>query len=179
MDKDRRICRHCRKCAVTRPRGLCWVCYYTPGVKDLYAAQIPTSGLASRFGQDQGLTDAEILAMSVLPLGDEDAVPGPYQPESERPKLGDWRDNWGTSPEAWQLTPDTEPEAIAASQRGDVIEAMTAMGPTATVEQISDYTVLPVWTVQRRIEEIGRHETTLDNCRTEPTDQDAKKRRQG
>jgi hypothetical protein len=32
----RTICRHCRKSAVNRPRGLCWSCYYTPGVRDLY-----------------------------------------------------------------------------------------------------------------------------------------------
>lgn len=30
------LCRHCRKSSVNRPRGLCWNCYYTPGVKDLY-----------------------------------------------------------------------------------------------------------------------------------------------
>ena len=30
------ICRHCSKCKVNRPRGLCWSCYYTPGVKELY-----------------------------------------------------------------------------------------------------------------------------------------------
>ena len=30
------VCRHCRTSFVTRPRGLCWCCYYTPGVKDLY-----------------------------------------------------------------------------------------------------------------------------------------------
>jgi len=30
------ICRHCSKHNVTRPRGLCWVCYYTPGVRDLF-----------------------------------------------------------------------------------------------------------------------------------------------
>ena len=28
------ICKHCRKSKVNRPRGLCWGCYYTPGVKD-------------------------------------------------------------------------------------------------------------------------------------------------
>ncbi len=32
----RKRCRHCDKSPVTRPRGLCWVCYYTPGVKDQY-----------------------------------------------------------------------------------------------------------------------------------------------
>ena len=30
------ICRHCTKSKVNRPRGLCWSCYYTPGVKELY-----------------------------------------------------------------------------------------------------------------------------------------------
>lgn len=29
-------CRHCDTNAVNRPRGLCWTCYYTPGVLDLY-----------------------------------------------------------------------------------------------------------------------------------------------
>lgn len=32
----RLVCRHCQKSKVNRPRGLCWGCYYTPGVKDLY-----------------------------------------------------------------------------------------------------------------------------------------------
>lgn len=26
-------CRNCRKAKVCRPRGLCWRCYYTPGLK--------------------------------------------------------------------------------------------------------------------------------------------------
>jgi hypothetical protein len=30
-------CRHCQKQKVNRPRGLCWSCYYRPGVRDLYA----------------------------------------------------------------------------------------------------------------------------------------------
>lgn len=30
------ICRHCMKSKVNRPRGLCWSCYYTPGVRNLY-----------------------------------------------------------------------------------------------------------------------------------------------
>lgn len=30
------VCKHCRKSKVNRPRGLCWTCYYTPGVKDRY-----------------------------------------------------------------------------------------------------------------------------------------------
>jgi hypothetical protein len=30
------ICRHCHESRVCRPRGLCWSCYYKPGVRELY-----------------------------------------------------------------------------------------------------------------------------------------------
>ncbi len=39
------VCRNCSKCKVNRPRGLCWSCYYTPGVKDRYPS---TSKFARR-----------------------------------------------------------------------------------------------------------------------------------
>ena len=39
-------CRHCSKCKVNRPRGLCWSCYYTPGVKD----QFPSTSKYARRG---------------------------------------------------------------------------------------------------------------------------------
>lgn len=29
-------CRHCQRNRVCRPRGLCWNCFYKPGVRDLY-----------------------------------------------------------------------------------------------------------------------------------------------
>jgi hypothetical protein len=29
-------CRHCHFGRVTRPRGLCWSCYYTPSIRDCY-----------------------------------------------------------------------------------------------------------------------------------------------
>ena len=29
-------CRHCGKSKVNRPRGLCWTCYYTPGLRESY-----------------------------------------------------------------------------------------------------------------------------------------------
>lgn len=31
-----RLCRHCGRKSVNRPRGLCWNCYYTPAVAVLY-----------------------------------------------------------------------------------------------------------------------------------------------
>jgi len=33
---DRGICRHCHCKPVARPRGLCWPCYYRPGVRECY-----------------------------------------------------------------------------------------------------------------------------------------------
>ncbi len=30
------ICRHCGKSKANRPRGLCWTCYYKPGLRDNY-----------------------------------------------------------------------------------------------------------------------------------------------
>jgi hypothetical protein len=38
------ICRHCHLAPITRPRKLCWSCYYTPGVRDLYPS-------TSKFGR--------------------------------------------------------------------------------------------------------------------------------
>lgn len=35
------ICRHCCKAKVRRPRGLCWDCYYRPGVRELYPSKNP------------------------------------------------------------------------------------------------------------------------------------------
>jgi len=39
------ICRHCGRAKVNRPRGLCWSCYYAPGVRDRYPS---TSKFARR-----------------------------------------------------------------------------------------------------------------------------------
>lgn len=38
-------CRHCGRGKVNRPRGLCWTCYYTPGIRELHPS---TSKFASR-----------------------------------------------------------------------------------------------------------------------------------
>jgi hypothetical protein len=39
------LCRHCNRVPSNRPRGLCWSCYYRPGVRDLYPS---TSKFARR-----------------------------------------------------------------------------------------------------------------------------------
>src|SRR5687768_9146829 len=43
--KVRVICQHCRKVLANRPRGLCWSCYYTPGVREKFPS---TSKFARR-----------------------------------------------------------------------------------------------------------------------------------
>lgn len=35
------LCRHCHRKRVNRPKGLCWVCYYAPGVKERYGHIAP------------------------------------------------------------------------------------------------------------------------------------------
>jgi hypothetical protein len=39
------FCRHCGRARVNRPRGLCWSCYYTPGLRERYPS---TSKFAQR-----------------------------------------------------------------------------------------------------------------------------------
>lgn len=48
------VCRHCHRKPINRPRGLCWTCYYTPGVRERYPS---TSKFARRgVGNIQGPT---------------------------------------------------------------------------------------------------------------------------
>lgn len=46
------ICRHCQQSKVNRPRGLCWSCYYRPGVRDQYpsTSKYARRGVANFFG---------------------------------------------------------------------------------------------------------------------------------
>lgn len=55
-------CKHCKKGLVNRPRGLCWACYYTPGVKELY----PSTSKYARRGNGGGMVG--------LPLAPETTV---------------------------------------------------------------------------------------------------------
>ena len=59
------ICKHCSKCKVNRPRGLCWSCYYTDGVKDQYPS---TSKYARRgVGNGNGAASAAPLPTAHAP----------------------------------------------------------------------------------------------------------------
>ncbi len=59
-------CRHCGRNRVNRPRGLCWSCYYAPGVRERYPS---TSKFAKRgVGNGNG--------MAPLPSSPTGARPG-------------------------------------------------------------------------------------------------------
>lgn len=59
------ICRHCSKFKANRPRGLCWKCYYTPGVRDLFPS---TSKFVGKKEPTQAELDATIAEqMKCLP----------------------------------------------------------------------------------------------------------------
>jgi len=62
------ICRNCSKCKVNRPRGLCWSCYYTPGVKEMFPS---TSKYARRgvgnFSGNAPLPDSPTTAVPGTP----------------------------------------------------------------------------------------------------------------
>jgi hypothetical protein len=60
------LCRNCQRSKPNRPRGLCWSCYYRPGVRELFPS---TSKFARR-----GVGD--YVGRSVLPPLPTGAMPG-------------------------------------------------------------------------------------------------------
>src|SRR5205085_7778022 len=60
------LCRHCQRVKSNRRRGLCWSCYYTPGVRELYPS---TSKFARR-----GL--GNFTGYAPLPETPTNAMPG-------------------------------------------------------------------------------------------------------
>ncbi len=60
------LCRHCGSCPVSRPRGLCWKCYYTPSIRERYPS---TSKFARR-----GVHD--FFGRVRLPAAPTQALPG-------------------------------------------------------------------------------------------------------
>lgn len=72
-----KLCRHCQRGLVNRPRGLCWSCYYKPGVRDQY----PSESIYARRGvggNNQGVDP---------PPYPTDAIPG----TDEKVAVMEWR----------------------------------------------------------------------------------------
>jgi len=58
-------CQHCNELPVSRPRRLCWSCYYTPGVREKYPS---TSKFGRRgLGNFNGTPRLPTFATSALP----------------------------------------------------------------------------------------------------------------
>ncbi len=60
------MCRHCNHSRSNRPRGLCWSCYYAPGVRERYPS-------TSKFGR-RGI--GNFFGKGKLPAEPTEALPG-------------------------------------------------------------------------------------------------------
>lgn len=60
------LCRHCGRVPVNRPRGLCWSCYYKPGIREQYPS-------TSKFGR-RGVGHSN--RRCPLPAAPTSALPG-------------------------------------------------------------------------------------------------------
>jgi hypothetical protein len=75
------LCRHCQRVRSNRPRGLCWSCYYRPGVRDRFPS---TSKFARR-----GVVDFNGRASpAVLPTAAAPGSPQKVAVLQERARLG-------------------------------------------------------------------------------------------
>jgi hypothetical protein len=62
------LCRHCKGARANRPRGLCWSCYYRPGVRDLYPSTSKYARCGIRdFNGKAGLPTAPTRALPGSP----------------------------------------------------------------------------------------------------------------
>lgn len=132
-------CHYCRSRPAAR-RRLCAVCDTDPNVRDCYS-----DGECG-----PALTDAEILAMPVMPFGDCDPAPPAYTPDGERKRRIDGLYRWSAGRNGcYDLHPSTSPAAIADLHWELVQEAAEELG--RDVDAISEAVCLPRWSVERAL----------------------------
>lgn len=68
-------CKHCKEKKVSRPRGLCWTCYYTPGVRENYLSASPKLAMCLR--------DPDSCVLDFYGHADEPEKPTDAKPGSE------------------------------------------------------------------------------------------------
>jgi hypothetical protein len=79
------LCRNCQRVPSNRPRGLCWSCYYRPGVRDRFPS---TSKFARRgVGDFNGSSALPPMPTAALP-----GTPAKVAILEERARLG--QDLW-------------------------------------------------------------------------------------
>ena len=66
------LCRHCNRRPSNRPRGLCWTCYYTPGLRDQY----PSTSKFGRRGVELTAAGESLLDHARVVIHQIDAMRG-------------------------------------------------------------------------------------------------------
>lgn len=64
--RERPMCRHCGVRVASKPRLLCWPCYYAPGVRDLYPV-LPCRGNKRGVGNNAACARLPRRATVALP----------------------------------------------------------------------------------------------------------------
>ncbi|MCC6417956.1 MAG: hypothetical protein IT429_06860 [Gemmataceae bacterium] len=107
------LCRHCQKVKSNRPRGLCWSCYYRPGVREQY----PSTSKFARRGVDDfnGRTPLPALPTGALP-GSEEKIRILIERARQRQSL--WHPRDATLD---NVTPDTLADL---AHRAEALEAL-------------------------------------------------------
>lgn len=57
-----KLCRNCGKAKVSRPRGMCWHCYYIPGIRDKYFS---TSKFAQKSSTKEKFSESTAETLSI------------------------------------------------------------------------------------------------------------------
>lgn len=67
-----RVCVHCGGTRnVSRPRGLCWTCYYTPGVRDQYPPLSKFAKYGAQVTTTRNMASKEPVPTDTLPGTEE------------------------------------------------------------------------------------------------------------
>ena len=90
----RPLCRHCNRLKVHRPRGLCWTCYYTPGVRELY----PSTSKYARRGVGNGGRSPLPATPTTAPPGSAEKLDVLCEQARRRESLFHPLDKWYLSP---------------------------------------------------------------------------------
>ena len=95
------LCRHCQKVRSNRPRGLCWSCYYTPGVRDLYpsTSKFARRGVSDFCGKAR-LPEQVFLKAAVMVL--EDDIARASQDRRNQPRVAPLRETETATPNGRQ-----------------------------------------------------------------------------
>ena len=153
-------CRGCDRPMVYK-RGLCCICYRRPGSREAYPSE---SIFAAKEDPCETMEDLDRLVAQMRPTmpvetGDNPPRLPPLPVDKldvQAAQVDRSYGNWVIRMEDLELTEETQPSSILLDRYAAVCEAVRELGPGATVDQVSERCVLPVWNVTRLMG--GRHE---------------------